>query len=240
MEACMNKDQQVPEDQQAAKLQWNTQRNKNMSIRHINILKFRLIHRPHCSQTTRQKHCQMTYLIPVQGKDQPNQWLHLIHNPHFWINESLIMKKYPLKTPHQGAFTSKQEIFEIIKSLHIKCGFLDNEHLFTILINWLNHREVPDMNVEIAQNLYNAYCTPKSFLLRKILKVGIPKSTVLVVVFRILLWLLSLINAGPRRVIHMQIFEIVSKKRRDHLLQARCTMEFLHHPLILQWHPRKR
>ena len=31
----------------------------------------------------------------------------------------------PLKTFHQGPFTSKQEILERIKWLHIKCGFLD-------------------------------------------------------------------------------------------------------------------
>ena len=29
--------------------------------------------------------------------------------------------------------------------------------------NRLNHHEVPDVNVEIAQNFYNAYYTPKSF-----------------------------------------------------------------------------
>ena len=29
----------------------------------------------------------------------------------------------PLKQPHQDAFTSKQEILERIKRLHIKCGF---------------------------------------------------------------------------------------------------------------------
>ena len=36
----------------------------------------------------------------------------------------------PLKIPHQDAFTLKQENLLIIKRLHIKCGFLDTEHLF--------------------------------------------------------------------------------------------------------------
>ena len=43
MDTCMNKEKQVPEDQQDAKPQWNTQSNKNVSIQHDNIFKFRLI-----------------------------------------------------------------------------------------------------------------------------------------------------------------------------------------------------
>ena len=57
----------------------------------------------------------------------------------------------PLKQPHQYAFTSKQEILERIKRLHIKCGFLYTEHLFMLPINWLNYHEVLDVNVEIAK-----------------------------------------------------------------------------------------
>ena len=41
----------------------------------------------------------------------------------------------PLKQPHQDAFTSKQEISEKIKCLHINCVFLDTEHLFVLPIN---------------------------------------------------------------------------------------------------------
>ena len=36
----MNKKQQVPEDQQAAKPQYNTQKNKNVSIQQDNISNF--------------------------------------------------------------------------------------------------------------------------------------------------------------------------------------------------------
>ena len=39
-----------------------------------------------------------------------------------------------LKQPHQDAFTSKQETLERIKRLHIKCGFLDTEHLSMLLL----------------------------------------------------------------------------------------------------------
>ena len=34
-------------------------------------------------------------------------------------------------------------------------------------INWLNYHEVPDVDVWIAQNFYNAYCTPKSLFVEK-------------------------------------------------------------------------
>ena len=72
MDACINKEQHVPEDQQDAKLQWNTQRNNNVSIRHTNISKFRLIPCPHRHQMTRRKHRRMTHLIQVQVKNQPS------------------------------------------------------------------------------------------------------------------------------------------------------------------------
>ena len=61
----------------------------------------------------------------------------------------------PLKQPHQDPFTPKQETLERIKRLHRKCGFLDTEHLSMLTINWLTHSKVTDVNVEIAQNLYN-------------------------------------------------------------------------------------
>ena len=70
MDACMNKNQQVPEYQQAAKSQFNMQSNNNVSVRHDNISKFRLIPRPLCHHTTRWKHRRMTNLIQVQGKNQ--------------------------------------------------------------------------------------------------------------------------------------------------------------------------
>ena len=50
---------------------------------------------------------------------------------------------------------------------YINCGFLDTEHLFMLPINCLNHRNVPDVNVEIVQEFYNAYSTPKSFLVER-------------------------------------------------------------------------
>ena len=73
----------------------------------------------------------------------------------------------PLKHPRQDASTSKQESLEIIKRLHIKCGFLDTEHIFMLPINWLSHCEVTDVKVEIVKSLYNAYFTPKSFSFEK-------------------------------------------------------------------------
>ena len=50
---------------------------------------------------------------------------------------------------------------ERINLLHIKYSFFDIEHLFMLHINWLNHHKLLDVSVEIAQNLYNAYCMLK-------------------------------------------------------------------------------
>ena len=78
------------------------------------------------------------------------------------------------------------------------------------------------------------------FLFRNISIVGIPKSTVLVIIFRVFMWPLLLINSGPQSIIPLQCFEMLYPNRGYHMLQARWKMEFLRHPLILQWHPRKR
>ena len=63
------------------------------------------------------------------------------------------------------------------------------------------------------ENLYNANCTPKSFLLRNISRVGIPKSTVLVIIFRVFMWPLSLIDAVP--IIIIQFRNGISKYKRS-------------------------
>ena len=50
------------------------------------------------------------------------------------------------------------------------------------------------------------------FLLRKISIFRIPKSTVLIIIFKVFMWPISSINIGPRSIIHLQSFEMVSKK----------------------------
>ena len=57
--------------------------------------------------------------------------------------------------------------------------------------------------------------TQNIFLMRKIPRVGIPKSTVLVITFRVFMWLLSLTNVGPRSIIHLQCFKMLSFKKRE-------------------------
>ena len=69
----MNKEQQFPEDQQAAKSAMEHSMEKNVSIWHRNILKFCLIPRPHRPQTICRNHRLMNHLIRLQGKTQPNQ-----------------------------------------------------------------------------------------------------------------------------------------------------------------------
>ena len=70
MDACMNKKQQVPEYQQSAKLQCNTQRKNNVSIQNENTSKFCLIPRPLRHQMNRLKYRRITHLIQEQGKNQ--------------------------------------------------------------------------------------------------------------------------------------------------------------------------
>ena len=43
----------------------------------------------------------------------------------------------PLEKPHKDNLTSKQETLERIKRLHMKCGFLDTEHLIMLPKTWL-------------------------------------------------------------------------------------------------------
>ena len=50
----------------------------------------------------------------------------------FTSNHKSDNEETPLKQPHQDAFTPKQEILEIIKRLHMKCGFLDTENLLML------------------------------------------------------------------------------------------------------------
>ena len=70
----------------------------------------------------------------------------------------------PLKQHHQNAFTSKQETLEIIKRLNIKCGFLDNDHVFMLTKNSLEYLQYEDIHVEITKKLYNAYCWQKIYV----------------------------------------------------------------------------
>ena len=42
-------------------------------------------------------------------------------------------------------------------------------------INWLNHREIMDVKVEIFQIFYNAYCTPRDFFVEKYFESWYPK-----------------------------------------------------------------
>ena len=84
-------------------------------------------------------------------------------------------KETPLKQHHQNAFTPKQETLEIIKWLHIKCCFLDDEHLFTLPRNCLEYQQYEDVNVEITQYIYKAYCTPTYFYVEKYFESWDPK-----------------------------------------------------------------
>ena len=70
--------------------------------------------------------------------------------------------------------------------------------------------------MDITETLYNANCTPKSFLLRNISRVGIPKSTVLVIFFGVFMWPISLMNVGPIKDYPLETFRNgISKSTRS-------------------------
>ena len=58
------------------------------------------------------------------------------------------------------------------------------------------------------------------FLLRKISRYGIPKSTVLVIILRVFIPLLSLRNMGSISIIQLRCFEVVSQKIQDQFKKA--------------------
>ena len=119
-------------------------------------------------------------------------------------------------------------------SLHIKCGFLDTENLFMLPINWLNHSEVTDVNVEIVQNFYNAYCTPKYVFSEEDFdcwdpKIHSPRN------YLHSFYVAALIDKyGTTKYYPLAMFRNSIPKIRYHLLQERWTMKFLCRPLILE------
>ena len=81
-------------------LQWNMQRNKNVSIRHRNILKFCLIPCLHRPQTTRLKHRWMTHIIQVQGQKQTKPVTSSNKPSTFPAKCKSDNEETPLKQPH--------------------------------------------------------------------------------------------------------------------------------------------
>ena len=167
MDAYMNKEQNNPEDQQAAKAAMehaNQQERVHTAKKQIylssNSLSYlssydsseRLLDESSDSGT-RQKLTK-----PVSSSNKSST---------FQVKLRSNNEETPLKQPHHGSFTWKQEILERINFLHYKCGFFDTEHLFTLPFNWLNCLEVPDVNVDILENFYNAFRTPKYFFVEK-------------------------------------------------------------------------
>ena len=94
--------------------QWNTQMNKNVSIRHIKILKFLLIPRPHHPYTTRCKHLWMTHMIQVKGKKPTKPVTSTNKSSKFTAKHKYDNEEKSLKQNHQDASILKQEFFFII------------------------------------------------------------------------------------------------------------------------------
>ena len=73
------------------------------------------------------------------------------------------MKKHPWKKKHAGPWTSKKEVLETNKKLHLKCGNEHYEHLYIFPSRWLCLLQFETIGEEIYENLQNAYFTPLEF-----------------------------------------------------------------------------
>ena len=69
----MNKEQQIPEDQQATKSAMEHTKEQECVHTAQKYIEICLIPRPHCPHMTRQNYIWKTRMIQVQGKNQPNQ-----------------------------------------------------------------------------------------------------------------------------------------------------------------------
>ena len=73
----------------------------------------------------------------------------------------------PLKKNHAIPWTSKKDVLEIIKTLHLNCGNEQYEHLYILPSRWLWLLQFETIGEEFYENLQNAYCTPLEFFVEK-------------------------------------------------------------------------
>ena len=101
---------------------------------------------------------------------------------------------------------------------------------------YLNLTKLATQFIKIFKMLGLRQC---SFLLKKIQTVGTPKPTLLLIIFRVFIWLISFINAGEK--IHFLRFEILLQAEgQDNLRKKVITMEILRRLLIMKQHPNIR
>ena len=172
MDAYMNKEQQVPEDQQAAKATMEHAKGKkrvHTAQKYIEFFSDSLSSSSSddlSDTSSDNSYDSVKRQKPTKPVSSSNK------SSTFQDKRKSDNEETPLKQPHHDAFTSKQEILERINCLHKECGFLYTENLFMLPIIWFNHREVPHVNVEILQNFYNSYHTPKYFCLERFPELG--------------------------------------------------------------------
>ena len=72
------------------------------------------------------------------------------------------------------------------------------EHLYILPSRWLYLLQFEEFSDKIYENFQNASCTPINVFVKEIFTVGTPKPTVLVIIFRVFIWLLSFKNAKKK------------------------------------------
>ena len=95
MDACMNKEQQVPEYQQTAKAA--IEHAKEQERVHT-AQKYNEISSDSSSSSSSDESLETSLENSYDSgtrKTQPNQFCHLINHPYFRLNASLITKKHP-------------------------------------------------------------------------------------------------------------------------------------------------
>ena len=123
-----------------------------------------------------------------------------------------------MKTIHPRPWTPIKEVLETIKKLYFKCGGDENlEHLYILPSQWIDLLKYESISDKVYENLQNASYTPIKFFVRKISTVGIPKPTVLVIIFRFFIWLLSFKNSRGGKQYPFAYFRNVSSRKRTRL-----------------------
>ena len=127
----------------------------------------------------------MTILIQKQEIHHPNQRHHLIKHPHFKLNTLLIMKKHPWKNLC-WTMDIKKKFQKQSKSYISSAAAMNSINIYTYCLH--NGQIYSNINLLVTKFM-KIYKMPtvrhQSFLLMKISTFGIPKSTALVIIFRV-------------------------------------------------------
>ena len=141
-------------------------------------------------QKTRIQFHLNTILIPNQAVHHPNQRHHILDHGH----------------PKQSLKQSRSYISGVMATITLN----SYTHCLQDSYYYLNLKILVTQFIKNFKMQAVRLC---SFLLRKIYTVGIPKPMVLVIIFRVFIWLLSFINAGEEKYPYADIRNFTAGRR---------------------------